>query len=257
MGTMTDAATSLPVAAQARALIRTADRATLATVCPAGMADATDPGGWPYASLVLIACTQAAEPLLLISTLAQHTRNLLAEPRVSLLLDGTAGLDEPLTGARLSLLGRATRSDDPADRKRYVGRHPSAEQYAGFGDFSVWRISLDRAHLVAGFGRISWVEGTELRGPAPDALAAREDDIVGHMNDDHADAIDLYAGRLLGAEGTGWRMTGIDAEGCDLRRAGRTLRLPFGRPVDDAEQARAELVRLVKTARAGSGVGTI
>lgn len=242
-----DAKSSTPTPAQSiRGLLRSCDRAVLATL---QRADSDAPAGWPYASLVMMAVDQDASPILLISTLADHTRNLLADPRASLLVDGTAGLEEPLTGARATVMGRLEKTDDPRRRARYLARHPSARMYAGFGDFAVWRMQVERAHIVAGFGRIHWVAGDAVIGEAPPALAAREADVVGHMNEDHADAIALYARVLLGLEGEGWEMTGVDAEGADLRLDGRVARLPFDKPVDDAEGARVELVKLVKKAR--------
>lgn len=229
---------------QVRRHLRAADRAALGTL-------QRDAGGWPYASLVLLAVDQDASPLLLISELADHTRNLREDPRASLLIDGTAGLDEPLAGSRVSLLGRLERCDEPAARDRYLRRHPSAAAYAGFGDFAVWRMRVERAHLVAGFGRIRWLAGDAVIGrPAP-ALASAEPAIVEHMNADHADALDLYAGTLLGLDGTGWRMTGCDPEGIDLRRGGRVARLGFGAPVSSPDEARAALVGLARQARGG------
>ncbi|HUN51591.1 MAG TPA: pyridoxamine 5'-phosphate oxidase family protein, partial [Candidatus Sulfotelmatobacter sp.] len=136
-------------AAAARRLIRSQNTATLATNLAAG-------DGWPYASLVLTACDHDGSPLLLISGLAEHTKNITADPRVSLLFDGTAGLADRLTGARATVLGRAERSQEPHHRERFLARHPSAAMYAGFGDFAFYRVSIARTHLVAGFGRIHW-----------------------------------------------------------------------------------------------------
>lgn len=212
-------------------------------------------GGAPYVSLAMVALDHAGRPLLLLSDLADHTRNLKADPRVSLLFDDTAGLESPLAGARASVQGRIGISKDESDRRRYVARHPDAALYAGFADFNLYRVEVERAHLVAGFGRISWVDaGAILSEPSP-ALMEREADIVSHMNDDHADAIQLYAQRLLGRRGDGWRMTGVDAEGADFRRVGETARLWFDNPVRDAESCRVELVRLVKRARSQPQTG--
>lgn len=226
---------------QARALARSLDTATLAT----GLGE----GRWPYASLVLLAVDHDASPLLLVSRLAEHTRNMLADGRVSLLLDGTAGLESRLTGPRVTLLGEAAPSEEPRHRARFLARHPDAALYAGFADFAVWRIKPVRAHLVGGFGRIHWVEGEAFMGPSPAALMAAEAEIVAHMNADHADALDLYARVLAGREGEGWQMTGCDAEGCDLRLGGAVARIPFAHAAQDAAEARKELVSLVRTAR--------
>ena len=123
-------------------------------------------GGWPYASLVLVAADDDATPILLLSDLAAHSQNIAADDRVSLLIDGTAGLDDPLTGPRLTILGRAARSDDPRHRERYRARHATAESYAGFGDFAFYRVAVQNAHLVAGFGRIHAITGDALLGRA-------------------------------------------------------------------------------------------
>lgn len=227
--------------AAARRLVRSQDRASLATALAGD--------GAPYASLVLYATLPDATPILLLSGLAEHTKNLKADPRASLLIDGTAGLADPLTGARVTLVGRLEEAVDAETRSRYLARHPSAETYVGFGDFRFYVLRMTRAHLVAGFGRIHWIDASAILSSPPPALVESESDIITHMNDDHADALDLYATRLLGRAGTGWRMTGIDAEGCDLRREGEVARLDFSTRIEDAEAARRELVRLVKDAR--------
>lgn len=224
---------------------------------------ATSLGGHPYASLVAIACDLDASPLLLLSDLAQHSRNISADKRVSLLFDGGPRQHpppdpppDPLAEPRLSLLGEAVHCDAPHLLARFVARHPSAAAYAGFGDFRLYRVTIGRGHLVAGFGRIFWVEAGELRfADDARALAAAESEIVAHMNADHADAIDLYAARLLHRTGSGWRMSGIDPEGIDLRRDSETARLDFAPsihdgPVLDPETARQALVALVAQARA-------
>lgn len=223
-----------------RSLLRRCDRAALATTLD----------GAPYASLVLVAADLDATPLLLLSDLAQHTRNLAAEPRCALLFDGTAGYPEPLAGPRLTVLGRAAPIADARRLARFTNRHPASAIYAGFADFRLYRLSVERAHLVAGFGRIEWIAGGELLFAGDVApLAAAEPEIIAHMNADHADALALYAGGLLGLAGNGWRMTGIDPEGIDLRREAEAARLDFEAPVLDAAAARRVLVALVQKAR--------
>ncbi len=227
-----------------RNLLRRAETAALATVLQRG----GDQG--PYASLVLLACDHAGAPLLLLSDLADHSKNIAADPRVSLLIDGHRPEEEPLTGARASVQGRAAVIRDPALLDRFVARHPSAATYAGFGDFQLYRVEPEAAHLVAGFGQIHWLGVGDLDlGPAPAALAAAEGEIVAHMNEDHADALALIAKRILGLSGEGWCLTGVDPEGFDLRLGRSLARGSFWKPVRDAESCRVELVRLTKAAR--------
>src|ERR1700730_4572740 len=226
-------------AATARRLMRTLDRATLAT----------SQDGWPYASLVLAAVDHDASPLLLLSDLAEHSKNLKRDSRASLLFDGTAGRDDPLTGPRVTVPGEMKPVADPRLMARFTARHPSAAGYAGFADFHLYRLDIARAHLVAGFVRIHAIAADALLLPAPAALAEAESDILQHMNQDHGEAIELYATRIAGASGSGWRMTGIDPEGIDLRRGGVVVRLDLPVPVGDAEAARTALVRLARQAR--------
>jgi hypothetical protein len=235
-------------AATARRLIRAIDRATLATALPASA------GAWPYASLVLVAADHDASPLLLISTLAEHTKNLGRDPHASLLFDGTVGLDDPLTGARVTVLGALQRDDDPVRRRRFVSHHPSASLYAGFKDFALHRMQVARAHLVAGFGRIHWIDGDALLGPAADIAWLREHEpsILDHMNGDHAATIDLYARNLLQQSGSGWQLTGVDREGADLRRSGVVARLDFPTPVSDLDAVRQSFVALAQSAKRGA-----
>ncbi|MBV8391614.1 MAG: DUF2470 domain-containing protein [Alphaproteobacteria bacterium] len=227
-----------------RELVRGLDRAALATALPG-----TPP--WPYASLVLVAVDHDLSPILLLSDLAEHSRAIAADSRLSLLFDGTAGLAQPLTGPRITLLGRAVASDDALVRRRFLARHPDAAMYAGFGDFRLYRVIVERAHLVGGFGKIRWLEPADLAAPSAPGLAQAEEAILAHMNADHAEAIQLYATRLLGRAsrsegGEGWTMTGIDAEGIDLRREGEVARLGF----PAGGEARQALVALVARAKA-------
>lgn len=236
----------LAPAALVRRMIRAADRAVLAT-------HGRTMDGFPYASLVELACDPMGRPLLLLSTLAEHTKALDADARASLLIDATTGYDEPLTGPRVSLVGTLQRVPAEAARTRYLARHPAAALFAGFGDFGFFRMTLARAHLVAGFGRIHWLDGADVLDSDPQgtmsALAEAEAEIVEHMNADHSDAVGLIANRILGLPGVGWRLTGVDRDGCDLRRGGAVARVDFSKPAIDAETARVELVRLTKQAR--------
>jgi hypothetical protein len=168
-----------------------------------------------------------------------------------MLFDGTGDLADPLTGSRVTVMGEIAATDDLRLAGRYLARHPSAELYRGFKDFHFYRMAVTRAHLIAGFGRIDWIDRAAFfAGPgAAAALGAIEPDILAHMNDDHAATVDLYANRLLGQQGEGWRVTGVDPDGADLRRDAAAARLDFAAPVADAAAIRAEFVRLAALAR--------
>ena len=232
-----------------RGLMRTASQVSVSTAL------ARDGSGRPYVSLALVALDHDASPLLLLSDLADHTTNLKARAEIALLFDGTGSYRDPLAGPRASVLGQIKVVEDQRLLARFLRRHPGAELYAGFRDFNLYRLEVETAHLVAGFGRIHWVEAADVLFDvtAASALAAAEDDIVAHMNQDHADAVALIANRIAECPEAGdeapWILTGVDPEGCDLRRGSSVSRVDFDKTVTDAETARVELVRLTKRAR--------
>ena len=230
----------------ARSLLRRSRQGALATLMPGS--------GDPYCSLVNVASHADGSPILLISRLAVHTRNILGDPRVSLMLDERAEGD-PLEGARIMVSGRAeeaTGTDLEIVRRRYLSAHPSAEAFVNFTDFSFFRIRPSGTHLVAGFGRIVDLKPdrflTEISDAA--ALLEAEQGAIGHMNADHRDAINLYATRLLGAEAADWCCTGCDPDGIDLQAGSKTLRLDFPERVTSPGELRRMLVRLADEARA-------
>jgi heme iron utilization protein len=228
-------------AAHARRIMRQCLTTSLATV---------DKSGAPFASLVLAACDMNASPVLLMSTLASHTRNIDRDGRVSLLFDGTIALDVPMTGSRVTVSGKLERSDQDRHRQRFLRRHPDAALYADFGDFSFFSLQVDLAHLVAGFGQVNKIKSVDLlmSDPCTDELGLREADILDHMNTDHSSALDNMARHFGGSAQSGWLMTGMDAEGIDLRLGHEVVRVEFPEILPDIDQARAFLVNLAKTA---------
>jgi putative heme iron utilization protein len=207
--------------------------------------------GSPYASLVTVASHADGAPVLLLSKLAKHTRNIARDPRVSLLLAAKAGDSDPLTGARVSISGRIAKTSDPAARRRFLARHPEAALYADFPDFGFYRIEIESAHLVAGFGRIVELSAAEILTPLDGAeeLLAAEEGAVAHMNEDHLDAIELYATRLLRERPGGWRIASLDPEGCDLTLGETARRLVFPQRVTGPDELRRTMVALAKQAR--------
>jgi heme iron utilization protein len=230
----------------ARSLLRRSRQGALATLM-AGSGD-------PYCSLVNVASYPDGSPILLISRLAVHTRNILADSRVSLMLDERAEGD-PLEGSRIMLLGRAEEAsggDVAIQRRRYLNAHPSAEAFVDFQDFAFFRIRPSGTHLVAGFGRILDLTPDRFLTDISDAgaLLEAEQDAIDHMNADHREATNLYATKLLGAEPADWRCSGCDPDGLDLQTGATVLRLDFPERVTGPGQLRKMLVRLADEARA-------
>jgi heme iron utilization protein len=204
--------------------------------------------------LVTVATLSDGSPVLLLSKLARHTANIELDPRVSLLLAVEYRAGDPLAGARVSISGKIAKTDDPVARRRFLARHPSAASYAGFADFSFWKIEIENAHLVAGFGRIIDLTReqllTQLAGA--DQLLGAEESAISHMNEDHLDAIELYATKLLGEKPGSWKIASLDPEGCDLILGETARRLEFLQPVNTADELRKTMVALVKEARGSS-----
>lgn len=127
--------------------------------------------GYPYGSVTPYALSRHGQPIVLISGLAAHTKNLLADPRASLFVGDHGAAADPQAGARLSLLGRAARVPDAetADaRARYLARHPKAEGYFQMHDFALWELAVDEFRLIAGFGRMAWLPGSAIHGDPAD-----------------------------------------------------------------------------------------
>ena len=251
---MTGAEGAPDPALEARRLIRAAGAATLATQA----------AGQPFASLVTPAAAPDLSPLLWLSTLSEHTRQLRAEPRCALLFTGEPDGPNPQTTPRATLTGRAEPvegAEAAALKARWLARHPYAALYADFADFSLWRVAPGGALLVGGFARAVRLRVADLL-PDPAAvaaLAAAEAAIIEHVNADHPDAVAAIAEGLLGqaapAAGGAWRLVAVDVDGADLAAGERVCRLPFSRPVSAAEGVRAELVRAARDGRAGARTG--
>lgn len=232
----------------AKSLLRRSRQGALATLMTGS--------GDPYCSLVNVASDADGSPLLLISRLALHTQNILGDARASLMLDERAAGD-PLEGARIMLAGQAEQAEAEAVgalRRRYLNAHPSAEAFVDFKDFAFFRIRAKAAHLVAGFGRIVDLSPdqflTDISGAT--TLLEAEQGAIEHLNEDHRDAMNLYATRLLGSDAADWRCTGCDPEGLDMQAGAVTLRLEFPERVSTGNELRKMLVRLVGEARAKS-----
>ncbi|XDZ65192.1 HugZ family protein [Alphaproteobacteria bacterium LSUCC0684] len=229
----------IPPSLHARHLIRRSGKACLATL------DRND--GSPYASLVLFAPLADGSPVMLLSDLAEHTRNIAANRACSLMIDGMDDGSETMAGMRLTLQGHISRLENEAATKRFIARHPEAAIYAGFADFNLYLVTPARLHLIGGFGMIHWIDARDVLASAP-RLDEAADEIIEHMNTDHADAIFAYA-KAHGHQGENWRMIGIDTDGIDLHDGSRYLRLQTDERMMSPGDARRNLAALAKAAR--------
>jgi putative heme iron utilization protein len=236
----------------ARTLVRGARHAALAVL---SLAD-----GAPTVSRVLTATDINGVPTIITSRLSAHTGGLLADPRASLLF-GEPGKGDPLAHPRITVQCRAEliapeAADRAALRRRFLSRHPKAELYIDFPDFCFFRLLPERASLNGGFGRAYALEGSDLviHSPATAALAEMEADAIAHMNQDHADAIDLYARAFARQSDSGWRLTGIDCAGLDIAKGDRLLRVEFDSVLQEASRLRQELAAMAKAARQTSNL---
>lgn len=239
--------TDAEAVALAKTLVRTARYGALAVLDPAT--------GAPLSSRVAVATDLDGTPLILVSALSEHTAALLADPRCSLLL-GEPGKGDPLAHPRIGLRCLARRLESGSDdlsraRRRYLNRHPKAKLYAGFADFSFFRLAVERASLNGGFGKAYQLACGDIVADlaANLGLAASEQAAIDHMNADHADAVDVYARAFAGAKEDGWTIVGIDAEGLDVASGETSRRVFFERPLADAAELREVLVALVKRGR--------
>ena len=238
-------------AERARTLVAQMTTGTLCTL-------AAEPAGYPYGSFVTVGFDDA-NPVFLVSTMAEHTQNLQRDPRASLLVaEGDA--EDPLANGRVTLLGLCTRveGDGGTARAAFLSTHPNAAYYVDFGDFAFWKLRVESIRYIGGYGRMSWVEAADWHAAQPDPLATSAAGIVAHMNDDHADGMVLYCKAFSKATDiTAASMTGVDRYGFEMSavtpEGPRPVRLAFPEPVGTPEEVRAALVAMLKDARTTRG----
>ena len=204
--------------------------------------------GYPFGSLVPFVLDHAARPAILISRLAEHTKNIDTDTRVSLLVHA-AGTDVQ-AAARLTLIGNAARvsADLAAIEARYLSYLPQAERLLALGDFSFYRIEPVTLRFVGGFGDIQWISAASYTPPA-NMIAECEADIVAHMNTDHAATLQNCCRHFKHIRAASATMIGVDCDGFDVRTDNALLRFDFAEPVADAHAVRAALVTMARQAR--------
>jgi hypothetical protein len=245
-----------PFAERARTLIHLGRTGTLST-------QSRRAAGYPFGSVAPYGLDAGGRPTFLISSMAMHTQNLLADPRASLLVTQPGWTEDPLAGGRVTLVGdveRVPAADVERIRADYIERHESARYWVDFDDFAFYRMEVRDLYYVAGFGAMGWVAADEYRAAEPDPLADSAAGILEHMNEDHADALRLYARVFAGVDAAEATMTSVDRMGFRVRvREGerlRGLRINFPREVRTTGDARTVLVEMVREARSRVGDAT-
>ena len=244
-----------PFAERVRTLLHVGRTGTLAT-------HSRKRAGFPFASLMPYGLAADGRPTFLISTMAMHTQNLAADARASLLVTQPGWTDDPLAGARATLVGEVRRldGDDVTPvRDDYLARHPNARAWVDFDDFAFFTLAVVDVYWVAGFGAMGWVDAADYGAAEPDPLVDVEAAIVGHMNADHADALVEYSRHYAGVAADSATMTAVDRLGFRIRvRSGDRLhgvRVNFPREVRTSADARTVLVAMLREARTAQNQG--
>lgn len=240
----------MSLANEALQFLRTTQTAVLSTI-------SSKFAGYPFGSVAPFVLDHSGQPIILISTIAEHTQNIIANPKVSLLV--FAGNEDMQANARLTIIGEAKKinKEDANLRARYLRYLPQAADYFDMHDFSFYRIEIAKIRYIAGFGKMGWIESvTEFAAEHVEnfQLAAQETSIVEHMNADHVHSLIAYSLHFNNVSATHAEMLGIDADGFDAKvniADGKTqiLRFNFERPIHDAQSARMALVEMSKAAK--------
>jgi heme iron utilization protein len=220
--------------ADAKRLMRLARLGAIATLEPET--------GAPLTTLVGVASDFDGAPLFLMSTLSRHTKHLMSDPRVSLLLTGEPGRGDPLNHPRVTLSGRIEKTRAPGARRRYLQRNPKARLYADFGDFAFFRLAIEGVHFNGGFGRADPLKPHDILSSSDGqtALMEAEPRLIDEINARGDDAV----ARLAGHKSSGrrvWRAIGLDSDGLDLSAGARAGRLQFATPAHDEAAWRARI----------------
>jgi putative heme iron utilization protein len=266
---MTERATrDSEIAGRARQWLLTTFNAILCTRC----SDEEMPD-WPFGSLAPFALTETGAPIVLISEIAEHTRNLQKDPRVSLFVQDPEAEGDPQSTWRLTVMGRARRvvarsdlrpvagreeaivlEDDAfaALQARYAARVPDAPRYFEAHRFGYWQIEPQRTRAIGGFGAIHWLEGDAiLRDPRGGGIAEASARILEHMNEDHGDALVDIVAAAGGVRPQSARMISLERTGClvETREPNALRWIDFGKEIHAAD-ARNVFVELTRAARA-------
>ena len=235
----------------ARTLLRQSELGVLSTHSKANE-------GYPFGSVSTYMSTIPGDIIFYISDLAQHTKNIHVNNKMCLTVfcggEGMKASDsDPNAGARLSILGEASiigTDEHQATAERFFKLYPESKRYQGTHDFTFFKLSTERVRFIGGFGDIHWISKNEWALPNPEWLA-NEGDMIQHMNEDHADAMQLMCQHLFGLETKHVEMITLTPDGCFLRPdQKKPLFIPFDSPAVKNDEVRQHLVKITHAARA-------
>ena len=156
--------------------------------------------GFPFGSMMPFAADDQGRPVFFISTMAMHTQNLHQDARASLLITQPGAVEDPLGAARLTLIGEAKVAPADEVRELYLSHYENARYWQDYTDFAYYRLEVAGVYFIGGFGVMGWIPAEEYAAAAPDPLAPVAQEIIRHMNADHADALRRIAGHDAGED---------------------------------------------------------
>lgn len=242
-------ATRPSAAEEARTIVAAASSATLATLTAHGD---------PWASLVTYGLL-GGDPVLCVSRMAEHGRNLARDPRASMAVVASGTEPDPLAGGRVTLAGvvqQPTGDEQAAAREAYLAAVPAGRFYIDYSDFSVWVLRVHRVRWVGGYGRMDSATGEDYAAALPDPVSPHAAAAIAHLNTDHAEALRAMARALGGYPDTvSATCTGADRYGLDLKvstdRGVAYTRIGYPQPISSVTDMRAAAKELVRLANGG------
>ena len=203
-----------------------------------------DVPGYPFGSVAPYCVDENGQPIIYISLIAQHTRNITSDPRVSLtVIEEEVDSDDVQARGRVTCIANARHINESAENAglsaRYFRYFPSSRQYEQTHDFTFFRLELVRIRFIGGFGQIFWIDPAEFAAKNPFS-PAQELQIIQHMNNDHAEVLTRFCG------GVAATMVGIDSSGFDVLKSNRKVRFTFDTPIHTVNEARQALVAMAQ-----------
>ena len=218
----------------------------------------------PYVTFVMVAFDYDCSPLLLLSDLSEHTKNLKNNNIISLLFceeqrneeifpkfnttdrSENENYEDPMSRPRVTVVGQIEKVDLTHQKKRFLSRHPASKLYANFKDMGIYQVNFSGGHITGGFAKVKWFEKSELYFKNYTGFKEDEFEIMDHMNNQHQKTINLITKYLIPEinDDNNWKITGIDPEGFDLRFTDQLKRYTFKKPINDSNQLRKVFIKL-------------